>query len=233
MRKLFTLIELLVVIAIIAILASMLLPALNKARGRAKAISCVNNQKTIGVLTLLYADSYDDYLPISNYLVEGKAYTSSVVLTMFHWDVPLGMATGSIHQRKYPWRCPSQEKAWGDFVAGHSHWLGNYCVNAGAYGLNPLPGTYSRGYRRITQHSQVARIPAYTDGDIHATNSRQPRIQANGWHWWGTLINATYGSVGYIHSNSANYLMLDGHVTSIKNPPNASTLKTQINLGFD
>ena len=85
-RKYFTLIELLVVIAIIAILASMLLPALNQARDRAKASKCVSNLRQCGTALLLYADAFGGWMPDGmgsdyaknwhRYLIEAKLFTS-------------------------------------------------------------------------------------------------------------------------------------------------------------
>ena len=63
-KKFFTLIELLVVIAIIAILAAMLMPALQQARERAQATSCQSNLKQVTTGLLLYADNNKDYFPI-------------------------------------------------------------------------------------------------------------------------------------------------------------------------
>ena len=75
MKKRFTLIELLVVIAIIAILAAMLLPALSKAREKARTISCINKTKQFALSFRMYADDFDDTLPFADYALNGQSIT--------------------------------------------------------------------------------------------------------------------------------------------------------------
>jgi len=70
----FTLIELLVVIAIIAILAAILFPVFAQAREKARAISCISNQKQIGVALAMYVQDYDESYPMADYFTDAGTW---------------------------------------------------------------------------------------------------------------------------------------------------------------
>ena len=80
--KSFTLIELLVVIAIIAILAAILLPALNSARAKALSANCLSNLKQTGLEMELYANNFDDYIPIKPPASAGIANNNTWAMTL-------------------------------------------------------------------------------------------------------------------------------------------------------
>ena len=102
----FTLIELLVVIAIIAILASMLLPALQKAREKAKAATCVSQQGEIGKLSSMYINDNNSYYPIGYVQVSGPGSIGSYSILLSAYKYPnTGML--DIYSRYVPYETES------------------------------------------------------------------------------------------------------------------------------
>ena len=111
----FTLIELLVVIAIIAILASMLLPALSSARSRARSLQCVSNLKQTGILFHMYLESSNDYIPPYRFgstnhawfsMISGRGVSEPYTYDMkgMHTDPKLFVCPEAIAQKNsYDW----------------------------------------------------------------------------------------------------------------------------------
>ena len=130
-KKNFTLIELLVVIAIIAILASMLLPALNKARTRAKAVHCKNNLKQVGLAQQQYAADWYGHYYIGDTLKSplSTRHFQPRLLTYFGGKAPEGDA---LWWKKLPkvYLCPLFEDGQINFNTGAGRgYLGNYMMN--------------------------------------------------------------------------------------------------------
>lgn len=103
----FTLIELLVVIAIIAILAAILFPVFAQAKEAAKRTTCLSNQHQVGTAVNLYMDSYDDRLPLQNYVPCTGANCTGANLNQSSWVMDVSPFVNNLRF----FRCPSDPNA--------------------------------------------------------------------------------------------------------------------------
>jgi prepilin-type N-terminal cleavage/methylation domain-containing protein/prepilin-type processing-associated H-X9-DG protein len=196
-KNAFTLIELLVVVAIIAILAAMLLPALSQARERARAATCINNLRQIGLIITMYADDHDGYcvpsgsgrLPHSpTYLMD---YSDRLVYAGYISPYSReSFSNGALPTGHYPtinhvklFQCPSHIRSDTSQNRGYgfSSYIGISTAKSGLTNIKRMPG-----------HKILMADGRNTELSIH-------------------LCNTIYG-VKMRHSGGANYLYRDGHV---------------------